>query len=238
MSESHTFSTVGEMSRQAADLIAKKLAATLAASPTASFVLAGGSTPKATYAELARRHQSDVAWERVHLFWGDERCVPIDSPESNSAMARDALISKIPIPPQNIHWVRTELPPAEAAADYERQLRHACGGDPPRLDMVLLGMGPDGHTASLFPGSPALSATKPVTDTPVAPREPRVARITMTLPLLNGADVVLFLIAGSEKLPIYREIFARRTGSERYPAALVRPRGRLVWFVQDESAPA
>jgi len=243
MIESHSYADFAEMSHHAADLVAQSLVEALSRGRAATLTLAGGSTPREAYAHLADAR--DLPWERVHIFWGDERYLPPDAPESNARMAHEALLSKIPVPPENIHEVRTGLPGPEAAADYERQIRAACGRwgetdpgtsewqreEPPALDVVLLGMGPDGHTASLFPGSAALAATGLVAFAPAPRLTPQVPRITMTLPLLNSARLVIFLVSGSEKLPIVREILEGAPGADRYPAARVRPRGRLVWLV-------
>ncbi len=243
MIESHTFADFAEMSRSAADLVADSLREALSRGPAASLTLSGGSTPRETYAHLADAR--DLAWERVHIFWGDERYLPADALDSNTRMAREALLSKVPVAPANVHQVKTGLPGPEAATDYERQIRAACGtgGDlepdagrarpqvPPSLDVVLLGMGPDGHTASLFPQSPALAATDLVAFAPAPMLKPQVPRVTMTLPLLNSARLVIFLVSGSEKLPVVREILDGAPGADRFPAARVRPQGRLVWFV-------
>jgi len=242
MTESRTYTDFAEMSRQAADLVADSLEEALSRGPRVSLTLSGGSTPRETYAQLAARHARDLAWERVHIFWGDERFLPADSPDSNTRMAREALLAKVPVPPANIHEVQTGLPGPEAAAAYERQIRAVCGArrgeageaqqeEPPSLDVVLLGMGPDGHTASLFPESPTLAATDLVAFAAAPSLKPQVPRITMTLPLLNSARLVIFLVSGSEKLPIVREILDGAPSADRYPASRVRPRGRLIWLI-------
>lgn len=247
MIESETYTDFAELSRRAAELTAGGLSETLVRRPQASLTLAGGSTPKRCYAEIASRYGRSLPWERIQIFWGDERYLPADSPESNTRMGREALLSKVSVPPHNIHEVDTALPGLEAAAAYEREIRTVCGKGSesgsaagtadeeatPELDVVLLGMGPDGHTASLFPESAALAATGLVAFARTPRLKPQVPRITMTLPLLNAARLVLFLVSGSEKLPIVREILAEAPGAERYPAARVRPRGRLIWLVHE-----
>ncbi|HHS97595.1 MAG TPA: 6-phosphogluconolactonase [Chloroflexi bacterium] len=193
--------------------------------------LAGGSTPRPAYRLLADPAcASRVDWDRVHLFWGDERCVPPDHPESNYRMVREALLDRVPIPVENVHRIRGEWPPEEAAAAYEAELRAIFGPDG-RLDLVLLGLGADGHTASLFPGSAALDERErwvaAVFADPVG-----TWRITLTPPALNGAREVLFLVVGKPKA----EALARVLAGWDLPAGRIRPRsGRLSWFVDRDA---
>lgn len=203
-------------------------------------VLAGGNTPKALYALLASteyRHRVD--WDSVSFFFGDERAVPPDHPDSNYRTAGDALFRPLGIADGKIHRMKAEADVLEAAADaYERELRSVIGGGPPQFDLVLLGMGPDGHAASLFPGSPALTERKrwvaPVTDAPKPP--PR--RLTLTIPVLNAARQVLFMVTGADKTAALREVLHGSASADQYPAKLIRPGAdRLVWLV-DEAAGA
>ncbi|MDP8901999.1 MAG: 6-phosphogluconolactonase [Actinomycetota bacterium] len=197
--------------------------------------LAGGSTPKATYEVLARDHSEDVDWPNVHAFFGDERTVPPDHEDSNYRMAREALLDHVPV--GSVHRMRGELPPDEAAASYERALGQFFGGEFPVLDLVMLGIGPDGHTASLFPGTPALEVTnRLVVANPVPKLE--TIRLTLTAPVLNAAREVRFLVAGEGKAKALREILEGDADPHRYPAKLVRPPGGPTWMVDHAAASA
>ena len=190
--------------------------------------LSGGETPRGAHAAIAAR-ASELDWARVHLFWGDERCVAPDDPRSNYRMARETLLSRVPIPEANAHRWRTELPPAEAAALYEEELAPAAGA-PPVLDFVFLGLGTDGHTASLFPDSTALS----ITDRSCAANfVPSLGewRLTLTYPALNAAREALFLVEGAGKREIVRKI---REGGD-YPAVRVKA-ATTLWFMDRAAA--
>jgi 6-phosphogluconolactonase len=201
--------------------------------------LAGGTTPQALYALLASsEYRHRVAWDRVSFFFGDERAVPPDHPDSNYRAANDALFRPLDISQKNIYRMKAEMPDLEAAAAaYERELQSAFeGARVPRFDLIFLGMGPDGHTASLFPGSPALAECKrlvaPVTDAPKPP--PR--RLTLTVPVLNAAKLVLFIMTGADKAPALHEALKGTASPDQYPAKHVRPGPeRLAWLV-DEAA--
>lgn len=239
------------LAEAAGEEVGRALAAALAARPTASWVLAGGSTPAAVYrwlAELGRRPAVD--WERVHLFWGDERAVPPDDPASNYRRARETLLAG---PPggARVHRIRGELPAEEAAAEYEAAIAAALGPRP-RFDLALLGVGADGHTASLFPGGAELEAPGAVTVSraPVPPRE----RISLTLSALSAARRVIFLVAGREKAAAVARILgggpggagaAERAGpaegadpgAAALPAALVRAtEGETLWMLDRVAA--
>lgn len=226
-----------ELFDTAADLIAAHAARVLDSHDFVTFTLAGGSTPKGLYARLAAT--GALPWERVHLLWGDERVVPPDSIDSNYRMTKESLLSAIEIPDGNVHRVQTELGAEQAASDYEATIRSLCAGHSPMLDIVLLGVGPDGHTASLFPGQPQTAETERlVTATPEASREPRVRRVSMTFRLLNDASLVIFLVSGEEKTPVVRSIVTKDAAASSYPAARVDPKGRLVWAVYPPSGRA
>jgi 6-phosphogluconolactonase len=191
--------------------------------------LAGGSTPRRLYALLAARNRMD--WARVHVYWSDERAVPPDDPASNYRMAREALLDRVPIPPAQVHRIPTELPPDAAAAAYARTLREAFPASAPHFDVLLLGMGADGHTASLFPGALAIhEETRWVvaTEAPVAPH----ARITLTPPALC-ADLTLVLATGAEKAEALRAVHRGPWHPDRVPAQLVRD---AVWLVDAAAA--
>jgi 6-phosphogluconolactonase len=199
--------------------------------------LSGGSTPKALYALLASDAFRDrFPWERVSGYWGDERFVPYDHPDSNYRMTREAMLSKAPVPPENVHPVPIVGMPDEAAAQYEKELQKDYGAselDParPLFDITLLGLGPDGHTASLLPGEPVLQERKRWVAA-VAHGRPEV-RITMTYPVIESSRRVAFLVAGDEKAEIFSAI---RAGNSQVPAARVQPVGELFWFVDQAAA--
>lgn len=201
-----------------------------------TIALSGGSTPKRLFEILAQPPYRDaIDWSHVELFWGDERSVPQDHADSNYRMANEALISKIPIPPSQVHRMEADREDRDqAASDYEQALATAtgadAGGDPPALDLILLGMGPDGHTASLFPGSDALK----ITDKWVTPNFVKkfdTFRMTFTRTMINRAHQVLFLVAGDDKAEPLLEVFTGPPDPERLPSQLIRPQGDLVWYV-------
>jgi 6-phosphogluconolactonase len=199
--------------------------------------LSGGSTPKALYELLA----SDefvwrFPWQRVHWYWGDERFVPYDHPDSNYRMTREAMLAKAPIPPENINPTPTNGDPDSAAARYERTLKAAYGAsvfDParPLFDITLLGLGTDGHTASLLPGEAVLEERRRWVAA-VSHGRPEV-RITMTYPAIDSSRRVAFLVVGKDKAPVLGAI---RAGDRRLPSARVDPVGDLVWFVDQAAA--
>ena len=197
--------------------------------------LAGGSTPKATYEALARDHAEDIDWARVHVFFGDERTVPPDHEDSNYRMAHEALLSRVPV--GGVHCMRGESPPAEAAATYEEELQRFFGaGGSPSLDLILLGLGEDGHTASLFPETSALDVTdRWVVANPVLKLE--TTRLTLTIPVINAAKAVTFLVAGEGKAGALSEILEGDADPRAYPAKLVHPEsGDLTWMVDRAAA--
>ena len=197
--------------------------------------LAGGSTPEATYELLATEEYADeVDWSNVHVFFGDERSVPPDDEDSNYKMAEDALLSHVS--PGSVHRMKGELYPDEAAMEYEGDLREFFGtpGRPPELDLIQLGIGDDGHTASLFPNTPALDVTdRWVAQNPVPKLE--TVRVTLTLPVLNAAKAVSFLVAGEGKAEALKEVLDGDADPHDYPSKLVQPAGELNWMV-DEAA--
>jgi 6-phosphogluconolactonase len=199
--------------------------------------LSGGSTPKTLYQVLASdEFRERFPWRSFACYWGYERFVPHDHPDSNYRMAREAMLSKAPVPPENVHPVPTDGTPEDAARRYERTLQDAYGAtvlDParPLFDLTLLGLGPDGHTASLLPGEPVLEEQKRWVAA-VSHGRPEI-RITMTYPVIESSRRVAFLVAGQEKASILRSI---RAGGSQAPAARVRPVGELFWFVDQAAA--
>jgi 6-phosphogluconolactonase len=206
-----------------------------------SISLAGGSTPCQLYTLLAQPDRMvQIDWSRVQVFWGDERCVPPDDPNSNYLLARQAFLEHVPLPAENIHRVIGELDPDQAALGYENELRHVFSEAVyPRFDLVLLGLGEDGHTASLFPGSPALTETKRLVF-PVEhhlPPPPLVTRISFTLAVINAAANVLFLVSGSGKAAIFSQVLQNQAGRPLMPAQMIHPKdGRLIWAADRPAA--
>lgn len=211
--------------------------AALAAEGPFRVSLSGGSTPKILYRLLASDEFSGrFPWQRVFWYWGDERFVPHDHPDSNYRMVSEAMLSKVPVPPENVCPVPTDGSPEDAARRYERTLQEAYGGtvlDPtrPLFDMTLLGLGADGHTASLLPGEPVLEERHRWVAA-VSRGRPEV-RITMTYPAIDSSRRVAFLVTGREKAAILRAV---RSGSSEAPASRVRPVGELIWFADQAAA--
>jgi 6-phosphogluconolactonase len=201
-----------------------------------SFVLSGGSTPQGLYRLLATEHRASVPWAETNVFFGDERCVGPRDPRSNFRSAREALLADVPVPNHRIHRLRGEVrPPSDEARRYEREIGplRAPDGSAFRFDMVLLGIGPDGHTASLFPGDRALAEVRRSVVTVRHPaREPLVPRLTMTLPALAASREVAFLVAGADKASAVTKIFGSGPGGDRtVPASLVRSAGTTTWYL-------
>lgn len=202
--------------------------------------LSGGSTPRGLFGVLSTKDRDRLPWSQMFFFWGDERHVAPDSSESNYRMAREALLSKVPIPESNIFRVDAEDPDANRAAEkYEGTLRQFFALGPtdfPEFDLILLGMGPDGHTASLFPQSKGLQEKQRLV---IANWVEKFSsyRITFTAPVLNNARTVEFLVAGADKAPALREVLEGNAGAELYPAKMVQPNhGKLVWRVDQLAA--
>src|SRR3990172_7176915 len=205
-----------------------------------SAALSGGSTPKSLYTLLGSdRYQKQVLWPKVHLFWGDERCVPPDHPESNYHMIRESLLSKISIPSENVHRMAGEKDPKLAAAEYEEQLIkffRLSKGETPRFDLILLGLGEDGHTASLFPESDALNEMQRLVATTYLPKL-NAHRLTLTLPVLNESAEIYFLVAGKNKAAIVKELLGTDPTAAKFPAQRIQPAdGALTSFITRDAA--
>jgi 6-phosphogluconolactonase len=204
--------------------------------------LSGGSTPRRLYGLLAAdASRWRIPWGKSHVFWGDERAVPPDHPDSNYGMARTALLNRVPIPASHVHRMQAEEADLDAAASrYEAEMAVAFGvppdGDPPQFDLILLGMGGDGHTASLFPHTQALREPRRWVVRNHVPKL-QADRLTLTVPLINRGRTILFLVAGEDKAPVLREVLEGAADPERLPAQLVRPTtGRLVWLIDQSAA--
>jgi len=210
-----------------------------------SLVLSGGSTPRGLYKLLAQHpYRSQVDWKKTEFFWGDERGVPPDDPASNYRMAKEAMLDKLAVPSERIHRIETERPDLDQVArDYEAKIEEVLGRipgvgrRPPHFNLFLLGMGEDGHTASLFPNTPALFEKERwvvAQEVSKAPRE----RITMTPPLINAAHFIIFLAAGPTKAKVLADVLQGPRNAKKWPAQLIRPlTGEVSWFV-DRAASA
>ncbi len=204
--------------------------------------LSGGKTPAAMFELLATKYSADVDWTKVHFFWSDERPVAPEHADSNFGLARTKLLDPLGVPAENIHRFEGERPPAEAAARYAKELRRAFGlrsTQFPRFDLLFLGLGEDGHTASLFPGSSALSVkTELAVANPI--QKLMTTRLTLTYPVLNEAAFVAVLVSGKAKAAIVQEVLKNPANPERYPIQGVNLRaGRLLWILdQDAAAPS
>ncbi len=223
----------------AADDVLARAASAIASRGRFAIALSGGSTPQPLYERLAASPWRDrTDWSRWHVFWSDERLVPADDPCSNQRLAQQALLGHVPIPAAQIHRVPIDAgPPEVVAAAYEGELRASFlldDGSLPRFDLILLGLGSDGHTASLFPGAPALDERRRlVVATPPGSLPPAVDRVTFTLPVLNAARAIVFLVSGADKAEALRRVLA---GDQSLPAARVQPTdGELHWLV-DQAA--
>ncbi len=211
------------------ELVLAKLEDAISQRDIATIALAGGSTPKPLYEKLA---EQDLPWDKIHVFWGDERYVPADHPDSNQGMARHAWLDKVPLPAANIHPMSTSASdPAAAAAQHEVELQaffKLSDGTFPAFDIILLGIGDDGHTASLFPHTEALQVRDRLITVGNKDGQPR---ITFTAPSINHAHAVLFLVAGASKRHALDHIFASEDDDMLYPARLIQPQGELWWLL-------
>ncbi len=230
------------VSRAAAEILVSLALQKLKSKKSFAVALSGGSTPKRMFSILANEGalREQMPWDRVHFFWGDERHVPPDHADSNYRMTNEAMLSKAPVPFENIHRIRAENPDARKAADdYEQELRGFFKLEAeqlPAFDCVFLGMGPDGHTASLFPETKALHERKRLVVSNWVDKFESY-RITMTAPVLNNADIVIFLVSGEEKAEPLQVVLEGDKHTDRFPSQLIEPtHGKLLWFVDRAAA--
>ena len=252
MSELRTYPNPNALARAAAELFVTLASEAIASRGRFAVALSGGSTPKAMHTNLSSpEFVSRVDWARVHIFWGDERCVPPDHEHSSYRMAKETLLDRAPIPPGNVHRIRGEADPEQAAREYEDELRaffgqprggRPQGGQPqgaaPTFDLIFLGMGDDGHTASIFPGTTAIheQARWVMAQEHNFPPPPLVSRITFTPPILNAAANVVVLVTGAGKAGRLKQVLYGSYQPDILPAQIVKPaHGKLVWMV-DEAA--
>lgn len=228
-----------ELARAGGQLFVDLAAEAIGARGRFRAALSGGSTPKRVFELLATPEFSNrVDWNRVDLFWGDERYVPADDRESNYRMTAQALLEHVPVSSGNIHRVPTEItPPSAAASAYQDEIRQIFGEPTsvPEFDLIYLGLGANGHTASLFPHSPVLHESSRLVVADFV-TEVNMWRISMTVPLLNQGRVVAFLIEGAPKAQVLSEVMLGPRDPERLPAQLISPRGKLLWMVDASAA--
>jgi 6-phosphogluconolactonase len=231
-----------ELAERAAEYFALRINEAVKARGIARVAISGGNTPKETFQTLAThwRASRGTPLEQVQLFWVDERCVPPDNAESNYRMTREALLDAIAIPPGNVFRIEGELPPEEAAARYESVIREQFrleGAETPRFDVIQLGMGDDGHTASLFPHTEALHELGRIAVANHVPQKD-TWRVTLTWPVINNGRHVFFLVEGAEKAPVLADVFLGKYDPESKPAQLIRPRDGVLELLLDKTAAA
>jgi 6-phosphogluconolactonase len=231
------------LARRAAQYFVEQVQTAVGARGCARIAISGGSTPKATFALLADPAQpwrARMPWSQLDLFWVDERCVPPDDSDSNYRMTREAMLDQVPLKPEQIHRIEGELEPAAAAARYESALRNSFrleGAELPQFDVIQLGMGPDGHTASLFPHTEALHELERLAVANHV-KNKDAWRVTLTWPVINRGAQVFFLIGGADKAQILKEVFSGPRDSERLPSQLISPASGILTLLLDRAAAA
>lgn len=233
----HIAADTSELSRLLAGFILEDILSVLDRKDRYTFVLSGGSTPKALYQLLASEpYKSAIPWEKVHFFWGDERFVPFEDPRNNAKMAYEELLNHIPVVNENIHVMDTILSPEESSSQYTGILHSYFGDSGTTFDLVLLGMGDDGHTLSLFPGMPVIHEQEKWVDSFYLDAQ-SMYRITLTAPVTNRAEKVVFLAAGKNKAGVLYEVIKGERNPDLYPSQVIQPTyGELHWFVDAEAA--
>jgi 6-phosphogluconolactonase len=237
--EVHVFPDLDTLSHAAAEMLVERSRQALTNRGRFLIALSGGGTPSRLYGLLPHLpYRDQISWRGVHVFWGDERCVAPDDPQSNYGQARATFLGQVPVPAENIHRVKGELPPEEAAEDYAVVLERYADAPLtwPRFDVVLLGMGEDGHTASLFPGS-EVETSKPTLAVSGHYQGRPAWRVTLTPPVINAAASVVFLAAGSAKAQTLAKVLHGQYQPKQLPAQRIQPSdGDLIWLVDNEAA--
>jgi 6-phosphogluconolactonase len=241
MSELLIYPTPAAASRAYADRIARISEIAMSVRDRFIIALAGGSTPRMAYDLLSSEFAPVMDWESTYVFWGDERCVPPESPQSNLRMARETLLNHVRVPIDHLHRIHGEFSPDEAARLYEDDLRRFFGSRGtrgPRFDALLLGLGTDGHIASLLPGSPALDETRRWVTTAQRPEEP-FGRVTLTFPAINSAANIVFLVTGKDKADVVARVISGDPSQGTLPAQQIKPiDGNVIWVLDEDAAAA
>jgi 6-phosphogluconolactonase len=236
--EIHIFKNLEELSRTAAYLFVEQAIEAIAERRRFLVALNGGGTPTRLFQLLATEFADRVDWSRVRVFWGDERCVPPEDPGSSYGQARELLLSHVPIPEANVHRIQGERGPVQAAKEYELVLQEFASPPLawPRFDLVYLGMGEDGHTASLFPGS-QVNVSEPTLPVTAQYQDRPANRVTLTPLVFNSARLVAFMVTGEKKAKPLAEVLNGKQDPELYPAQRIHPGdGRLIWLVDEAAA--
>lgn len=235
--EIHVAKDAGQLSRELAEWIGSYIQEVLGRQDRFTFVLSGGSTPKQLYALLAESpYKESIAWDRVHFFWGDERAVPFEDSRNNARMCYEELLNKVPVLAKNIHVMRTDIAPEESSAEYEKTLKAYFEESETTFDLVLLGMGDDGHTLSLFPGTEVIHEEEKWVTSFFLPAQD-MYRITLTAPVVNHSAAVVFLAAGSGKAETLKHVLEGEKNLDLYPSQIIDPsKGQLLWFVDEAAA--
>ncbi|WP_342087158.1 6-phosphogluconolactonase [Dyadobacter sp. OTU695] len=235
--ELHIEKDTKALSASLAEWINNYIQQVLAKQDRFTFVLSGGSTPKALYALLAESpYKESIPWEKLHFFWGDERAVPFEDSRNNAKMCYDELLDKVPVKAENIHIMRTDITPEESAAEYEEIVKTYFEGSETTFDFVLLGMGDDGHTLSLFPGTEVIHEQNALA-TSFFLQAQDMYRITLTAPVVNDAACVAFLAAGAGKAEVLKQVLKGEKNVDLYPSQIIQPvKGQLHWFVDEAAA--
>lgn len=235
--ELHKFKDAEALSEAVAGWITDVIADTLQQHPRFTIALSGGSTPERLHKLLAAPPYKDrIDWSKLHIFWGDERAVPFEDNRNNAKMAYDTLLNFVPVPAAQIHVMRTDISPEQSAIEYEKILHQYFGETGPSFDLVLLGMGDDGHTLSLFPGTAVVHEEK-VWATSFFLQAQDMYRITITRPIVNRAARIAFLTTGAKKAHALKEVLKGEYNPDLYPSQTIMPQaGELHWFVDEAAA--
>jgi len=234
--EIHVYKDAEAMSVDAAKWIADRITSTLRTKDRFTIALSGGSTPKRLHELLAQPpYKETLSWPQLHIFWGDERAVPFEDSRNNAKMAYDTLLDFVPVPASQIHVMRTDIAPEQSAAEYEKILHEYFDNTPYSFDLVLLGMGDDGHTLSLFPGMPIVHEAKALAKAFWLQAQD-MSRITLTKTIVNKSACVAFLTAGPAKAHALNEVLRGVYNPDLYPSQEIKPAGELHWFVDEAAA--
>lgn len=233
----HISENIDIISKQLAEWIVADIRKKLNEKDRYTFVLSGGNTPKKLYETLSGLpYRDQIDWKKMHVFFGDERYVPFGDERNNGKMAHDILLKNVPVPEDQIHYMNTSLTPEESARQYEEILHRYFGPDSSTFDLVLSGMGDDGHTLSLFPGTAVIHEQTAWVAAPYV-KDQKMYRITLTAPVVNRASAVVFMVSGSSKAPVLKEVIEGSFDPDTYPSQIIKPaNGNLHWFIDEAAA--